>query len=581
MLVATPEKNRLRSGSSFAISVAVHASVLAWVALAPLVPPARPGLYNQEIKPYEDRIVWYNLNERLPEITPLQRDPRPSRARARARQNLVSGSQEDQRPRQLIWMPAPEIATEQRVPAPNVLALATAAGPRRDFTLPPALVRPEKPVTLPEAPPVEMARLKPVELAAPAGPKPRAFQAPRETPAQILKPALPAAPELTIANDHTTTAASLLPPVEMARRTFIPPLEAVHRPVAPVVDLAAAPRIEVQLSQTAPLLLGASTRAIRRFVPPAADRAAAPGGANLPGAPPIEEGNQADPLVLPVAPSRVLRPFAALAKTRDPVASGTTPLADAPSVQTISHPSAAALAIVSLFPARDAPVPALRASQKAGFSAGPQPRPEGSDSSAQASPLTVPGLLVRDGAKESRPTLMATLEAPTAPANLSAAARSVQAAAPATAVDSPARRTTVVPDPRWSGRLVYTIAIQMPNITSYSGSWIVWFAEHEPMRDQPAPVMQVPLPVRKVDPKYIPAAADEKVEGKVRLAATIRRDGRVERVELLQHLDDRLDQSSQEALSKWEFEPALRNGVPIDVDAVFEIPFHIAPKVSK
>jgi TonB family protein len=95
------------------------------------------------------------------------------------------------------------------------------------------------------------------------------------------------------------------------------------------------------------------------------------------------------------------------------------------------------------------------------------------------------------------------------------------------------------------------------------------------------PNMQAPHPLRKVDPKYFPAALDEKVEGKVRLAAVIRKDGHVERVELLQHLDTRLDQSSLEALAKWEFEPAVRNGTPIDVDAVFEIPFHIAPKVPK
>ena len=93
--------------------------------------------------------------------------------------------------------------------------------------------------------------------------------------------------------------------------------------------------------------------------------------------------------------------------------------------------------------------------------------------------------------------------------------------------------------------------------------------------------MRPPRPLRKVDPKYVPAAADEKVEGKVRLAAIIRKNGHVERVELLRHLDNRLDQSSAEALAKWEFEPATRNGTPIDIDAVFEIPFHIAPKSTK
>jgi outer membrane biosynthesis protein TonB len=45
----------------------------------------------------------------------------------------------------------------------------------------------------------------------------------------------------------------------------------------------------------------------------------------------------------------------------------------------------------------------------------------------------------------------------------------------------------------------------------------------------------------------------------------------------LRHLDDRLDQSAEEAMGKWQFEPALRNGQPVDVDALIEIPFRLAP----
>jgi protein TonB len=90
--------------------------------------------------------------------------------------------------------------------------------------------------------------------------------------------------------------------------------------------------------------------------------------------------------------------------------------------------------------------------------------------------------------------------------------------------------------------------------------------------------MRAPSPIRKVDPKYVAAAAAEGVQGVVRLGAVIRRDGRVEAVKLLRHLDDRLDASAMESLAKWRFEPAQRNGSPVDVDAVFEIPFRLAPK---
>ena len=38
---------------------------------------------------------------------------------------------------------------------------------------------------------------------------------------------------------------------------------------------------------------------------------------------------------------------------------------------------------------------------------------------------------------------------------------------------------------------------------------------------------------------------------------------------------------AMEALAKWRFEPATRDGAPVEVDAVFEIPFRLAPKLSK
>jgi TonB family protein len=186
--------------------------------------------------------------------------------------------------------------------------------------------------------------------------------------------------------------------------------------------------------------------------------------------------------------------------------------------------------------------------------------------------------LTHTGNADAHPVLMASLEAPTSRRNLLAAAASVrmtEATLPGQELHS--ARAADLPDARLRGRAVYTMSIQMPNVTSFSGSWLVWFAAREPAKGQPAPV-QAPTPVRKVDPKYIAAAAADRVEGKVRLAAVIRKDGHIDTVELLQHLDSRLDQSAQEALAKWEFEPAVRNGSPIDVDAVFEIPFHLAPR---
>jgi TonB family protein len=183
-------------------------------------------------------------------------------------------------------------------------------------------------------------------------------------------------------------------------------------------------------------------------------------------------------------------------------------------------------------------------------------------------------LLIRSGVPDAKPTLMARVS-PTSEANLRAALRSSLPATPI-AGPHPAMRVSSAPDPLWNGRDIYAIAVQMPNITSYTGSWMIWFAERGE-ESGAGGVLSPPVPLHKVDPKYFPAAIADRVEGKVRLAAVIRKNGRVDSVRLLQHLDDRLDQSAQDAMDKWQFEPALRNGQPVDVDALIEIPFRLAP----
>jgi TonB family protein len=146
---------------------------------------------------------------------------------------------------------------------------------------------------------------------------------------------------------------------------------------------------------------------------------------------------------------------------------------------------------------------------------------------------------------------------------------------------SRALRVSSSPDPRMEGRVVYTMAIQMPNVTSYSGSWMVWFAEHVPEPGSTPASVRPPVPRHKVDPAYIRSAADDRIEGVVRLAAVIGTDGRVTEIEILAGIDPRLDASAEQALGKWLFEPALRDGVPIAVDAVFEVPFRLAPKSTR
>jgi protein TonB len=131
---------------------------------------------------------------------------------------------------------------------------------------------------------------------------------------------------------------------------------------------------------------------------------------------------------------------------------------------------------------------------------------------------------------------------------------------------------------------VYTLRVSMPNLASATGDWTLSFAElgapeYIPNgRPRPADAgLSGPVPLRKVDPKYPPELKHEGVEGEVVLYAVIRKDGSVDSIQLVKGLDPELDENSMEALGRWKFQPATRNGQPVELVAVVHIPFHAPP----
>ena len=64
----------------------------------------------------------------------------------------------------------------------------------------------------------------------------------------------------------------------------------------------------------------------------------------------------------------------------------------------------------------------------------------------------------------------------------------------------------------------------------------------------------------------------------MQLSAVIHTDGYVYGITVLNGLDPRLDRNAMTALRKWEFEPARRDGAPVDIDIVIEIPFRLRPR---
>jgi TonB family protein len=132
------------------------------------------------------------------------------------------------------------------------------------------------------------------------------------------------------------------------------------------------------------------------------------------------------------------------------------------------------------------------------------------------------------------------------------------------------------PEKILSGKEVYTLNINLPNVTSISGSWILNFAqldEEASPFSRPKGVLSGPVPIRKVDPKYSAEAIRENIEGEVVLYAIIRADGTIDSIQLVRKLDPLVDVNAVRALAQWEFRPATRDGAPVDIEAVVHIPF--------
>jgi len=134
------------------------------------------------------------------------------------------------------------------------------------------------------------------------------------------------------------------------------------------------------------------------------------------------------------------------------------------------------------------------------------------------------------------------------------------------------------PEQIFSTKHVYTMNVNMPNLNSATGSWIIHFSELHIDPAHRGGSVSSPVPVHKVDPKYPQASVMQHIEGEVILYAVIRKDGSVDGIQKVRGLDDLLDANSIDAFAKWKFEPALRDSEPVDVEAIVHIPFKAAPR---
>jgi TonB family protein len=138
------------------------------------------------------------------------------------------------------------------------------------------------------------------------------------------------------------------------------------------------------------------------------------------------------------------------------------------------------------------------------------------------------------------------------------------------------------PEQIFASKKIYKMLVNMPNLNSATGSWILNFSELRTNSVGPRIVssdISGPAPLRKVDPKYPPSLISDRVEGEVVLYAVIRRDGSVDSIQLVHGIDEQLDANAMDALSQWKFRPAARQGTPVELEAIVHIPFH--PRIER
>jgi TonB family protein len=78
-----------------------------------------------------------------------------------------------------------------------------------------------------------------------------------------------------------------------------------------------------------------------------------------------------------------------------------------------------------------------------------------------------------------------------------------------------------------------------------------------------------------VPPEYSEVARKAGVEGVVVLYAEVDTSGQALNVRVIRNLGYGLDERAIEAVTKWRFRPALKDGKPVQVGSTFEVFFRL------
>jgi TonB family protein len=123
----------------------------------------------------------------------------------------------------------------------------------------------------------------------------------------------------------------------------------------------------------------------------------------------------------------------------------------------------------------------------------------------------------------------------------------------------------------FNGKRFYSMTLNLPNLNSSGGSWVMRFAEMNENKEKGD--LAGPVATQTFDPAYPLELMRRNIQGVVVLYAVIHSDGSVGEVRVLNGVNDRLDEYARTALLHWHFLPGMKNGNAVDLEAVVRIPF--------
>ena len=211
------------------------------------------------------------------------------------------------------------------------------------------------------------------------------------------------------------------------------------------------------------------------------------------------------------------------------------------------------------------------------FSKAPTKGVPGAGEGNGSASLIVPNLTIREdktksvGVPESKSNLKTTL--------YSEKVRSISTSTLSVPLKPSNRTIPRAVDARFQGRNVYTMVIPIENLPAYAGDWIIWFAEKEPKTGE-TPLMRAPLPFRKLEPVDQVAVGNPAGE-RVQIMGVLQKDGKLGGLTAVAKAGPVAEQAAIRDMVFWEFKPATRNSVPVDVEVVIEISLIYSPPLAK